>query len=298
MKSRLQKWSKAGFYFRLDWLLRNINTIINGEALFTALEDVSTADFRDGLVKAENAIDKLLNLIAGRLGLDHDRVLGGHSSFPLMARYLVQRGGHLADAAERDRLLYWYVHAFLWGRYAGSTESILNQDLRFIKETDGALDRLIEGLRQNRGNLRLTPADFRGWSKGTRFYPMLYLMTRVCHAQDWGTGVELSNHLLGYMMRLELHHVFPKDLLYKTGYKRSDVNAIANFSFQTKETNLAISNRDPAEYLEEVAKNQPWRQSRIGFPWIRGSGRWRTTLSSLRRGGSYSPRRGTSSLTA
>ena len=47
---------------------------------------------------------------------------------------------------ERDRLLYWYVHTFLWGRYAGSTESVLSQDLRLIENPDGALDRLIEQL--------------------------------------------------------------------------------------------------------------------------------------------------------
>ena len=33
----------------------------------------------------------------------------------------------LPDHQERDKL-YWYIHTFLWGRYAGSTESKLNQD--------------------------------------------------------------------------------------------------------------------------------------------------------------------------
>ena len=51
-----------------------------------------------------------------------------------MARYLMQRGGKLADSRERDKLLYWYVHTFLWGRYAGSTETVLNQDLAAIEQ--------------------------------------------------------------------------------------------------------------------------------------------------------------------
>jgi hypothetical protein len=252
MKTRLDKWRQAGFDFRLEWLLRNVNAIVTGEAKFSALRDVETAEFQNGLQQAENAIDRLLNTIAGRLGLDHGRVLGGPGCFPLMSRYLIQRGGHFADAAERDRLLYWYVHSFLWGRYAGSTESVLNQDLACIENLDGAIDRLIEMLRKNRGDLELKPTDFSGWSRGTRFYPLLYLMTRVCHAQDWCSGVELSSHLLGQLSRLELHHVFPKAKLYEHGYSRSQVNAIANFTFQTKETNLAISDRNPAEYLEKV----------------------------------------------
>ena len=141
MKARLDKWKKAGFDFRLEWLLRCINAIITGEALFSALKDVDTATFKAGLQQAEKSVDTLLNLISARLGLDHNRVLGSPYSFPVMARYLVERGGHLADYEERDKLLYWYIHTLLWGRYAGSTESVLNQDLYAIESPDEALDR-------------------------------------------------------------------------------------------------------------------------------------------------------------
>lgn len=257
MKARLDKWKKAGFFFRLEWFLRCINTITTGEALFSALKDIDTQTFRKGMEQAERVVDTLLNLIASRLGLDHDRVLGSRYSFPLLARYLVQRGGHLTDYKERDMMLYWYVHTFLWGRYAGSTESVLNQDLSQIEEIDGALDQLIKLLRQNRGDLRLSANDFMGWSQGARFYPLLYMLTRVYHAKDWGTGIELSNSLLGGMNRLELHHIFPKALLYKHGYSRPDVNALANFTFLTKETNLLVSDHNPAEYLEEFVTKQP-----------------------------------------
>jgi hypothetical protein len=257
MKNKLNKWKTAGFYFKLEWLLRCMNAILTGEALFSALKDIDTLTFKNGLQQAEKSIDTILNLISARLGLDHDRVLGSRYSFPLIARYLTERSGHLANHKERDKLLYWYVHTFLWGRYAGSTESVLNQDLSAIEKTEGALDRLINLLRQNRGDLRLRPDDFMGWSQGARFYPMLYMMTRVHHAKDWDTGIELSSHLLGNMSRLEIHHIFPKALLYDKGYDKPEVNAIANFTFLTKETNLLVSDRDPVEYLEEFVSKQP-----------------------------------------
>jgi hypothetical protein len=257
MKRRLLKWRNAGFHFRLEWLLRCINTILTGEALFLYLKDVDTPAFQRGLQQAENAVDTLLNVIAGRLGLDHDRVLGSRYSFPLLARYLSQRGGHLTDHKERDKLLYWYVHTFLWGRYAGSTETVLNQDLALIEHPEEALDRLIEHLRRDRGDLRIRARDFEGWSQGARFYPLLYLLTRVCHSKDWGTGVELTSYLLGYLSRLELHHVFPKSRLYQYGYSRAEVNALANFTFLTQQTNLMVSNRDPEQYLAEIAERQP-----------------------------------------
>ncbi|MHB9036365.1 MAG: GmrSD restriction endonuclease domain-containing protein [Armatimonadota bacterium] len=257
MKSRLKRWHNAGFSFRLEWFLRSINSVMTGEALFSALKDVETPAFQKGMVQAEKAIDGLLNMISSRLGLDHDRVLGSKGSFPLMARYVAECGGHISNHQQRDKLLYWYIHTILWGRYAGSTESILNQDLSLIENIDGCLDRLIEQLRRNRGDLRVQPDDFLGWSQGARFYPLLYMLTRVCHSKDFLTGVELSNMILGSLSRLELHHIFPKAFLYKHGYSRSEVNALANFTFLTQETNVLLSDRSPENYLMEVSKNNP-----------------------------------------
>lgn len=262
MKGLLGKWRKARYSFTLDWLLRGVNAVTTGESLFSAMKDVSIEDFKQGLATTEKMTDRILNLIAGRLGLDHDRVLGSRFAIPLMARYFSQRGGKIADQAERDRLLFWYVHTLLWGRYSGSTETVLNKDLEAIevatsKKENGALDRLIGLLRENRGDLRLRENDFAGSTKGNRFYPLLYLMTRVCHARDWGTGDELSSHLLGHLATLQVHHIFPKKVLYDAGFKKRDVNAIANFTFLTQETNLEVSKRDPAEYLPHYAKRNP-----------------------------------------
>ena len=256
MKERLDKWRHHGFHFKLEWLLRCVNTLLTGEALFTALADVAPDAFRNGLDRAEKRIDYLLDTISSRLGLDHDRVLGSRYSFPLMVRYIDDRGGTLTDPVERDRLLYWYVNTFLWGRYAASTESVLNRDLSLIENPDGALDRLIGELRQVRGSLELSPGDFAGYSRGARFYPMLYMLTRVWKSRDWDSGNELASHMLGRLSSLELHHIFPKAKLYAAEFELSQVNALANFTFLTKETNLHVSDRDPAEYLAVYDKKE------------------------------------------
>ena len=105
--------------------------------------------------------------------------------------------------------------------------------------------------------LRVEPGHFTGWSLGARFYPVLYLLTRMGEARDWGTGLPLKASLLGKMSRLEVHHIFPKAQLYKRKYKRPEVNALANFCFLTKDTNLDISDRLPEEYFPEVEEAHP-----------------------------------------
>lgn len=130
-------------------------------------------------------------------------------------------------------------------------------DAAFDRNSDAPIDDLIEDLRQQRANLKLQESDFKGSSRGNRFYPLLYMMTRVCHSRDFATGDELTNHLLGHLTRLEVHHLFPKALLYNRGYSKREVNAIANFTFLTQETNLEVSKRDPAEYLPAYEAKNP-----------------------------------------
>ena len=254
MKARLEVWQKSGYNFSLDWLLRSVNTVLTGEAKFSYLHEKSAEEIQQGLKRATKAVNTTLNMIGGRLGLDHDRVLFARFAIPVMVRYLDQRNAPLAER-ERDKLLFWYFQAGMRGRFSGSMESKIDQDLAVIEELGGGLDRLIEQLHLGYGRLRVEPGHFDEWSLGARFYPVLYMLTRMGEAKDWGTGLPLKHGMLGKMSKLEVHHIFPKSRLYSRDYKRSEVNALANFCFLTKDTNLSISNRLPEEYFPEIEEN-------------------------------------------
>ncbi len=256
MRDKLTQLSSNGFSFRLDWLLRSVNTVLTGEAKFHFLHDRSAEEVQDGLKRASRHIDTCLNLIAGRLGLDHDQTFFARNAVPVMVRFLDQHDGQLSEA-ERDKLLFWFVQAGMWGRYSGSTETYIDADIEALSGGGDALDRLLEKLRLWHGSLKVEPEHFTGWSRGARFYPLLYLLTRMGAARDWGSGLALKAGLLGRMSRLEVHHIFPKSRLYEAGYRKDLVNALGNFCFQTRATNLNISNRLPEEYLPVVEQEHP-----------------------------------------
>ena len=213
-------------------------------------------NIQDGLTRATKYIDASLNLIAGRLGLDHDQVFFGRFGVPVMVRFMDGHKGAL-DVKERDKLLFWFAQAGMWGRFSGSTETFIDQDLAALEGPGGGLDTLLEQLRLWHGGLRVEPGHFTGWSLGARFYPVLYMLTRMGEARDWGTGLALRASLLGKLNRLEVHHIFPKARLYKLGHRRADVNALANFCFLTKDTNLNISDRLPEAYFPEIEAKHP-----------------------------------------
>ena len=87
----------------------------------------------------------------------------------MLARYLDQRQAKHRGAMseqERDKLLFWFVQAAMWGRFSGSTESFIDQDLAALEGDGGGLDKLLEQLRLWHGGLRAEPGHFTGWSLG------------------------------------------------------------------------------------------------------------------------------------
>ena len=256
MKTHLAQWNANGYDFSLDWLLRCLNTVLTGEAKFQFLHEKTAPEVQDGLKRAHKHIDASLNMIANRLGLDHDRVVFGKFAIPVMVRLLDNRAAPLS-AVERDKLLFWFVQAGMWGRFSSTVESFIDQDLALIEDSQGAIDRLLRQMRLWHGGLAVEPNHFDGWSLGARFYPILYMITRVGNARDWGSGLPIKANMLGKMSALEVHHIFPKAQLYKRNWGRDAVNALANFCFLTKDTNLKISDRLPQDYFPEIESQHP-----------------------------------------
>ena len=245
MRRNLDRWRDSGYQFTPDWLLRNVNAVAIGRAPFSALEDVSAADFQDALHETLHVVDHFLHDLAiGRLGLDHDRVLMGRYAIPVISRHLHNRGGRFVDGAEADKALYWYIHAALRGRFAGSTETFLAKDLETVDKA--GIDGVIAALaRTRKGNLSIDAQDFEGVGRGSRAYPLLYLLARVADARDIAT-----DRLLGQdASAIQVHEMFPKHALAKAGYSRAEVNAIANFAFLTPSSAMSLHGLDPAAYL-------------------------------------------------
>lgn len=252
----LYYFEERGFRFNRDWLLRCITVYLTSQPYFSGLENVDIEEFKQSIDVVKYMIGTILDQVGSRLGLDHDQVVKGRFAFVTIIKLMKDADSKIIDYHQWNKIMYWYVHTFLWGRYSASTESVLAQDLTILREGKG-IDGLTDLLKKSRGTLEIRPEDFLNWSRGSRFYPLLYIMTRVNNTLDWITGVELKQSLLGKNSSLELHHIFPKSLLYDAGFERADVNTLANYTFLTKGTNINISNKNPNKYLSEINNKYP-----------------------------------------
>ncbi len=256
MQGHLGRWDDAGYdRFDLDWLLRSVNTVLTGEARLVHLDGQLVDDIKDALASAAKALDAALNMVGDKLGLDHGRVLFGRNAFPVMARYIHGRGGALNDAEWR-MLLYWYAYSAMRGRYSGSVETVMDLDLEEIEDPDNGLGSLLHRLRESHAT-EIRASDFGTATRNSRFYPMLYLLTRMGSARDLCSGIVLKADLLGKGSKLEVHHIFPKSQLRKQGYSPREINALANFCFLTADCNKKISNKLPEKYLPGCEQDHP-----------------------------------------
>lgn len=255
LRRLLGDWENAQFPFRQEWLLRCATAVATNQASFNSLRDVSVSEFDAALKRAAQSIEFILNLFGDRLGIDHSRVLAGPYALAALIRMVSEQGGAVTDHQTQRRMLFWYMHCFMWGRYSASTETKLQRDLHALESS--GIDGLIRELEQWRGSLTVQPDDFDSSSIGARFYPLLYILTRVNASRDLFTGIQLSHSLLGQHSKLQVHHIFPKKRLYDAGYSRSQVNALANFCFLTALGNQSISATDPARYLAAAEADNP-----------------------------------------
>ncbi|MFW6642072.1 GmrSD restriction endonuclease domain-containing protein [Nocardiopsis algeriensis] len=252
MRAAIDRWEKRGYKFNLDWLLRTTMAVATGKARFEQLAKVGAEEFRDALERAVAHTDTFLEAVAGRLGLDHDRVLKSRASLIVAVRLLELNGGEFDDRSHRDKVLYWYMNSALWGRYSAMTESTLQKDFDTVARS--GVDGLIATLERSRsGALAVRPHDFEG-TQGTRFYPLLYLLMRSGSARDLVTGRELTSAALESGSQLQRQTLFPTALLRGHDAK---ADAIANFCFLADGDHLGIGQAAPEEYLGRIEAENP-----------------------------------------
>lgn len=181
------------------------------------------------------------NLISSQMALNFAYIL-----------YLRLRSQGVPNADIERIVRRWYVMSVLTGRYSGSPESTIDLDIRQIDEVgiDSYADTLMRGqLSDAFWDTSLPQLMVTSSSISPYFH--VYRAAQV-KTSDRGflsrdiTVRELVEH------KSDVHHVFPRDLLKKAGLARGQYNQIANYVIAQSEINIAIGNKAPAVYFQQL----------------------------------------------
>ena len=253
-----KSYAGDGFDFDLSFYTRLTSIVATGSALYDPLYRTSIDDVKAAWPKVRKALDYVFSVLKGDAYIDRG------STFPSMfvviplVAYLATTGRSQFDSETAKRsFLHWMFAALMWGRSSGSTETKLQADIEALKAADPPA-RLRENLIAERGRIKLEPKDLEGAGTASPFFPMAYIVARSRGAVDWFNGIALYQKQIGQSFGLEIHHIFPQAVLYKSGYDSSNaahkrmVNEIGNLAFLTKQANLGISAKKPEVYLPKV----------------------------------------------
>ncbi len=159
------------------------------------------------------------------------------------------------NAVDLERFVRrWFVFSVLTGRYSGSPESSFDYDVRQlkIKPFDEILREREEAeLSDAFWNASLVQSLDTSVSSSPYFH--VFLASQV-KAEDKGflskeiKVRELIDH------RGDIHHLFPKDYLKKSGLDRGKYNQIANYVYMQSEINIKVGNRPPKDYFDLIRR--------------------------------------------
>lgn len=160
--------------------------------------------------------------------------------------------GYKAEDIERY-VRKWYVLSLLTARYSSQIETSYEEDIRQIDEDGfGAYLKATEEaeLSDTFWNVGLVQALNTSNSNHPAF-----LTFKAAQVRDGDKGF-LSKEITVRSMiehRGDIHHIFPKDYLKKEhSLRRAQYNQVANYVFTQQEINIAIGNKPPEKYINEV----------------------------------------------
>ncbi|MBN2213881.1 MAG: DUF262 domain-containing protein [Bacteroidales bacterium] len=166
--------------------------------------------------------------------------------------YLTLRKQGYEQALIESYIRKWFVMSVLTSRYSGSPESTIDYDIRNIAEkTFPEYYKIIEDgiLSDAYWNVTLVNDLATSISSAPVFHVYLASQVKINNKGFLSRDITVSQLISNTG---DIHHIFPKNYLKKSGLGRSQYNQIANYVYMQSEINIRVSDKPPSVYFGEL----------------------------------------------
>ncbi|MCA9239766.1 MAG: DUF262 domain-containing protein [Planctomycetales bacterium] len=252
--------------------LRHVYSILRGKDLET--ETFSEEKRIEQFERLQQAQSQVLNLqnwheflkCLMRAGFRSEKMISSNTA--LLYAYVFFLIGkhdyHLDAYALRNLIARWYFMTSLTGRYTGSPETAMEQDLARLRNvTTGAdftatLDRIIAAtFTEDFWGVSLPESLATSSARSPSlfaYYAALNLLDARVLFSKMKTSELMDPALRGTKSAIERHHLFPRGYLQRLGYDSTrDRNQIANYALVEWKDNIDIRDTPPSEYYPDYA---------------------------------------------
>jgi hypothetical protein len=168
------------------------------------------------------------------------------------ALYLKLREEGMGETEVQHYVKRWLIMSLLIGRYSGSSESMIDEDIKQINEK-GIADYLEQMEKTYLGegfwDFGLV-SDLETSSVNNNAYNVYLAAQCNSNAVAFLSKSMTITNLIE--QRGDIHHIFPKKYLSENGYAQRMYNQVANFVYTEQYTNIKVGKLPPMEYIEKV----------------------------------------------
>jgi len=241
-ESALDDYEQANYELEARFLMRCFVAVSTGQCRFrylSALWKKSPTELEDIWKRTKKAVDHTINFLKNNAGIESSDWIPSINALVPLVVYLSKKQTPLTDD-EAKGLLFWFFEATIHGRFTGSPETKIDQDLKAIESAD-PINGMVANLRRDVPSFDITSEMAEGKYQGHSFLPLIFAISRGKNARDWFTGTVLSSTNVGPEHQLELHHIFPRAILKESGdFKTHEIDDIANIAFLSQKANRTI----------------------------------------------------------
>jgi hypothetical protein len=219
-----------------------------------SIAEASYAKLSEGLSAFVNQTNyQRFVMIIKSTGLISKKLISSQNSLNFAyALYLKLREDGMGEAESQGYVKRWMVMSMFIGRYSGSADSRIDEDIKQINEK-GIAAYLIQ---MEQANLGLGFWDF-------GIINDLETSSVNNNAYNLYLAAQVNNNAVAFLsknmkistlieQRGDVHHIFPKKYLMNNGYSQKAYNQVANFVFTEQATNIKVGMLTPKDYLDKV----------------------------------------------
>jgi hypothetical protein len=192
-------------------------------------------------------------MIVKSTGLISDKLISSKNSLNFSyALYLKLRKDGMQETETHRFVKKWLVMSLLIGRYSGSAESMIDEDIKQIEE---------KGIENYLRHMELVHLGAGFWDY--TLVSDLETSSINNNAYNVYLGAQCNNNSTAFLsksmkisslieQRGDIHHIFPKKYLVKNGLTPKEYNQVANFVFTEQATNIKVGAMAPIDYMAKV----------------------------------------------
>ena len=218
------------------------------------IAEASYAKLAEGLTAFVNQTNyQRFIMIIKSTGLINKKLISSQNSLNFAyALYLKLREDGMGESEVQGYIKKWLVLSMFIGRYSGSAESRIDEDIKQINEK--GIQLYLKQMEQNNlgdgfwefsliSNLETSSVNNNAYN--------LYLAAQCINNSTAFLSKTMKISSL-IEQRGDIHHIFPKKYLMNNGFPQKAYNQVANFVYTEQATNIKVGMLNPQDYLSKV----------------------------------------------